>query len=173
MRTLGFRTHVLVAVAAAIAVLAALGRPWYAPARLPEGDNGVHDLHGPVHDLTDAIVRWTGGADGATGWDALGQWGTALAALAVLTAVGAVGCIVPALQGAAREVLRYAALGLFCIATWKLLDTPGPNIDLEPRVGAFVAAGASLVAVTAGWAVAAAPMRRRRPSTALIGSDPL
>jgi hypothetical protein len=164
MRTLGFRTHVLVAVAAAAAVIAALGRPWYAPAQVAEGDNGIGDLHGPVHDLTDAIVRWTGGADGTTGWDALGQWGTALAALAVLTAAGAIGCVVPALQASARELLRYAALGLFCIATWKLLDSPGPNTALEPRVGAFAAAGASLIAVTAGWALAAAPLRRRRPA---------
>jgi hypothetical protein len=162
MRTLGFRTHILVAVAAAAAVIVALGRPWYATAKVPEGDNGIGDLHGPVHDLTDAIVRWTGGAESTTGWDALGQWGTALAALAALTAVGAVGCIVPAFQAGARELLRYAALGLFCIATWKLLDSPGPNTALEPRVGAFAAAGASLLAVTAGWAVAAAPLRRRR-----------
>ena len=30
MRTLGFRTHVLLAVAAAVGVIAALGSPWYA-----------------------------------------------------------------------------------------------------------------------------------------------
>jgi hypothetical protein len=167
MRTLGFRSHVLLAVAAAAGVIAALGHPWYAAAPRVEGDGGVTDLHGPVHDLTDAIVRWTGGSDGATGWDALGQWGTALAALAALTGIGAVGCLVPALQGAARELLRYAALGLFCVATWKLLDSPGPNADLEPRVGAFAAAAASLIAVTSGWAVAAAPLRRRRAGAAL------
>ena len=32
MRTLGFRTHALVALAAAVGLIAALGRPWYAPA---------------------------------------------------------------------------------------------------------------------------------------------
>jgi hypothetical protein len=168
MRTLGFRTHVLFAAAAAAAVLAALGRPWYATAPpSTEGDAGIGDLHGPIHDLTDAIVRWTGGSGGATGWDALGQWGMVLAALAALTGAGAIACLVPALQPVARELLRYAALGLFCVATWKLLDTPGPNTVLEPRIGAFAAVAASLVGVTCAWAVAAAPLRRRRPSTAL------
>jgi hypothetical protein len=168
MRTLGFRTHVLFVAAAAVAVIAALGRPWYAPVPpSTEGEAGIGDLHGPLHDLSDAVVRWAGGSEGATGWDALGQWGTVLAALAVLAGVGALACLVPALQAPARELLRYAALGLFCVATWKLLDSPGPNTALEPRIGAFVAVGASLIAVTAAWAVAAAPLRRRRPSSAL------
>ena len=34
MRTLGFRTHVLLAIAGAIGVLYSLSRPWYAAAPL-------------------------------------------------------------------------------------------------------------------------------------------
>ena len=34
MRTLGFRTHVLLAIAGAIGVLYSLGRPWYGGAGL-------------------------------------------------------------------------------------------------------------------------------------------
>jgi hypothetical protein len=77
-------------------------------------------------------------------------------------ALGALGCLVPATQGVAREVLRYASLGAFGVALWKLIDTPGPNQLMEPRVGAFIAVTAALIAVTSGSAVASAPLRRRR-----------
>jgi hypothetical protein len=163
MRTLGFRTHVLMTIAAAAGVLAALGRPWYATApQVAEAEQKIGDLHGPVEDLADAITRWAGETSGTVGWNALGHWATAIAVLAVLTAAGALGCLVPALQGVARELLRYAALACFCLATWKLLDSPGPNTLLEPRYGAFVAVGGALVSVTSGLAVAGAPLRGRR-----------
>ena len=45
MRTLGFRTHVLFALAAAAGVIAALARPWYAPATTPPA---TRDLDGPL-----------------------------------------------------------------------------------------------------------------------------
>ncbi len=158
MRTLGFRTHVLLALAAAVGVVAALARPWYAPA-IPAAESA--DLDGPLYTLTDTIARWMGETTGTTGWDALGSWGTALAVLAALTAAGAFGCLVPALQGVAREVLRYGSLGCLAIAAWKLFDSPGPNAVLEPRHGAFVAALAAAIAVMAGSAVASAPLRSR------------
>jgi hypothetical protein len=164
MRTLGFRTHVLLAVAAAVGVVVALGRPWYAPAAPPVEDEftSIGSIHGPVNALAGSVSRWVGDSAGAPGWEALGPLATAIAVLAALTAAGAAGCLVPALQGVAREVLRYAALACFGLAAWKLIDTPGPNDALEPRYGAFVAAIAALVAVTSGSAVAAAPLLRRR-----------
>lgn len=168
MRTLGFRTHVLLAVAAAAGVIAALARPWYAAA--PEAiaaEKRIGDLHGPVDDLSSAITRWAGETTGTSGWDALGHWGTAIAALAALTAAGALACAVPSLQGVARELLRYPALACFCLVTWKLIDSPGPNAALEPRYGAFVAVGAALVAVTSASAVAGAPLRRRADASPL------
>jgi hypothetical protein len=158
MRTLGFRTHALLALAAAAGVVAALARPWYAPA-IPVQESA--DLDGPLYTLTDTISRWMGETTGTTGWDALGPWGTALAAAAALTALGAFGCLVPSLQGVAREALRYGSLACLAIAAWKLFDSPGPNAALEPRHGAFVAALAAAVAVTAASAVAAAPLRSR------------
>ena len=158
MRTIGFRTHALLALAAAVGVVAALARPWYAPA-IPAAETA--DLDGPLYTLTDTIARWLGETTGTTGWDALGSWGTALAVLAALTAAGAFGCLVPALQGVAREALRYGSLGCLAIAAWKLFDSPGPNAALEPRHGAFVAALAAAIAVMAGSAVAAAPLRSR------------
>ena len=158
MRTLGFRTHVLLALAAAAGVVAALARPWYAPAAATPV---AEDLDGPLYTLSDTMSRWIGGTAGTTGWDALGPWGTALAAFAAVTGLGAFGCLVPTLQGAAREALRCGSLGCLAIAAWKLLDSPGPNAALEPRYGVFVAALAAAVAVMAGSAVAAAPLRSR------------
>jgi len=165
MRTLGFRTHVLLAVAAAVGVIAALGRPWYANAPQPvqEAELAIGSLHGPANGLTAGIERWVTETAGTTGWDALGVWGTVLAALAVLTAVAAIGCLVPSFQGVARELLRYGALACFGVAVWKLVDQPGANDALELRFGAFVAVGAALVALSSGGAVAAAPLRRRTP----------
>jgi hypothetical protein len=164
MRTLGFRTHALLAVAAAIGVLAALAEPWYAPAppAVQDPQRAIGSLHGPVDGLSAGIGRWISETSGTSGWDALGTWGTVLAALAALTALGALGCLVSGLQGVAREVLRYSALAVFGIAVWKLIDTPGPNEAMEPRFGAFVATAAALIAVTSGSAVAAAPLKRRR-----------
>ena len=82
------------------------------------------------------------------------------------------GCLVPAIQGIAREALRYAALACVAVAAWKLVDSPGPNEALELRFGAFVAAGAALVAFSSGSTVAAAPLRRRVPAPAYTPPAP-
>jgi hypothetical protein len=163
MRTLGFRTHALLAVAAAIGVIAALAEPWYAPAPQAAAMDGttVGSLRGPVDGLAAGMQRWVSDSVGTAGWDALGVWATVLAACAALTAVGALGCLVPAIQGVAREALRYGGLATFGVALWKLIDTPGPNAAMEPRLGAFVAVGAALIAVSSGSAVAGAPLKRR------------
>jgi hypothetical protein len=164
MRTLGFRTHALLTIAAAVGVIASLAEPWFAPA--PETVNQAGDsigtINGPVDGLAAGMQRWLTDTAGASGWDGLGNWGSVLAALAALTALGALGCLVPATQGVAREALRYGALGTFGVALWKLIDTPGPNQLMEPRMGAFIAVAAALIAVTSGSAVASAPLRRRR-----------
>jgi|SRR4051794_637715 hypothetical protein len=170
MRTLGFRTHILLAVAAAVGVISALGEPWYAsPPRVVQGDPGQIGS-GPVEGLSAGISRWVTGTSGVNGWDALGSWGPILAGAAALTALGGLGCLVPALQGVAREALRYGALAAFGITVWKLIDSPGPNAALEPRFGAFVATIAALIAVTSGGAVAAAPLQRRRRATVFASS---
>ena len=174
MRTLGFRTHVLLAVAAAVGVIAALDRPWYAKAPQPVGEptGGIGSLQGPVDGLAEGVMRWFTESQGTTGWDALGVWSTVLAALAALTAVGAVGCLVPALQGAARELLRYGSLACVGVTLWKLFDPPGSNAAFELRLGAFLAAGAALAAMSSGAAVAAAPLRRRRVAPAAYAPPP-
>ena len=164
MRTLGFRTHVLLTVAAAVGVIAALARPWYAaaPPVASDANAGIGTIQGPVDSLAAGVERWVSVSEGTTGWDALGVWGTVIAALAAVTAVGALACLLaPALQGIARDVLRYGALACAGVVVWKLIDTPGPNTVLELRFGAFVAAAAALIAFSSGSAVAAAPLRHR------------
>jgi hypothetical protein len=162
MRTLGFRTHVLVAVGAAVGVIAALARPWYAPAPAPlEDKSAVGTLTGPVDGISAGLERMISQTGGITGWDALGVWGTVVAALAAVTAVAALACLVPAVQGVAREALRYGALACLGIVVWKLVDSPGANTDLELRFGAIVSAAAALIAFSSGSAVASAPLRRR------------
>jgi hypothetical protein len=174
MRTLGFRTHVLLAVAAAIGVIAALGRPWYAkpPEPTKESAESIGSLHGPANGFSEGVQRWVSETAGTSGWDALGVWGTVLAALAALTAVAALGCLLPSVQGVAREVLRYSALACFGVALWKLVDQPGANDALELRFGAFVAVGAALVALSSGGAVAASPLRRRRSAATYTAPPP-
>ena len=44
MRTIGFRSNILFAIAAAIGVIAALGRPWYAPAVKGDEDAQMESL---------------------------------------------------------------------------------------------------------------------------------
>src|SRR5262245_2577480 len=173
MRTLGFRSHVLLAAAAAIGVIASLARPWYAvapPAVI--GEKGVGTLQGPVEGLAAGIGRWVTQTDGRTGWDALGTWGTVIATLAVVTAAGALACLVPALQGVACEALRYATLACVGVVVWKLIDTPGPNDELELRFGALVAAAGALIAFSSGAAVASTPLRHRTTAPAPYAPPP-
>jgi hypothetical protein len=165
MRTLGFRTHVLLAIAAAAGLIFTLDRPWYAPAPpVPPDEPGIGDINGPMNRFAEGAERWVTSADGTTGWDSLGHWGIALAAMAGIAGLGALGCMVPALQSLGRDVLRYAALAALVIAGLKLVNPPGDNGTHELRNGALAAAGAAVVLLTAAFSVAAAPLRRRIPS---------
>jgi hypothetical protein len=169
MRTLGFRTHVLLAVAAATGVIAALGKPWYAPAP-SAAETSAATLGGSTHGIRGTLERLATESVGTTGWDALGVWGAVLAVLAAVTAVGALGCLVPGLQGGAREVLRFGGLACFALVAWKVLDHPGDGLEL--RIGAAVAGVAALVACTSGSAVASAPLRRRQRTAVAYAPAP-
>ena len=96
-----------------------------------------------------------------------------IAALAGVTALGALGCLVPALQGLAREraALRRPRLRS---ASWcgSSSTRPGPNAELELRFGAFVAAAAALIAFSSGSAVASTPLRHRRTAPAAYAPPP-
>jgi hypothetical protein len=160
MRALGLRTHVLLALAAAAGLVATLSRPWYAPAPVLEQPAGIGDINGPLNSFFGALQRWVGDPAGTTGWDSLDHAGLALAAMAGVAALGALSCLAPPLQTLGRDLLRYGALAVFALAAWKLLDSPGPNAELELRHGALAAAGCAVVLLTCGLGVANAPPRR-------------
>ena len=161
MRTLGFRTHVLLALAAAAGLVATLGRPWYAPPPPPaDQEVGIGDINGPLNGFFDGLERWVTDPVGATGWEALDHVGLALAAMAGVAALGALACLIPPLQALGRDLLRYGSLAAFAIVAWKLLDPPGSNTAFELRNGALAGAGTVLVLLTCGLAVANAPLRR-------------
>jgi hypothetical protein len=165
MRTLGFRTHILLVLAGAVGVVASLGRPWYAKAPPPPADNSqTFDVHGPLYSLLDAMGRWVGEPGGTTGWAALGTSGLVLAGAAALAAVCAMGCTVPSLQGLCAEPLRYISFAAFGLALWRLVDSPGPNDVLELRLGALIAiVSATMLWVSAQGVASAPPLRRVTP----------
>jgi hypothetical protein len=165
MRTHGFRTHVLLALAAAAGVVAALDRLWYAPApdAKPSESGDIGDINGPLNALFEGIRRWVTNQDGSSGWDTLGHWGVALAAMAAVAGIGALACMVSALQPLGRDLLRYGAFAVFGIALWKLVDPPGTNATHELRHGALAAFGCAVVLLTCAMGVAKAPLRRKSP----------
>ena len=165
MRTHGFRTHALLALAAAVGVIAALGRPWYAAAPQPveEDLNAIGKLHGPVDGLTNGIARWFSETAGATGWDSLGVVGTAIAAMAARDGGRCARLPDPGDPGRGA---RGAALRLACVLRPRAVEADrharAPTQLLEPRYGAFLATAAALIALTSGTAVASAPLTRSR-----------
>ena len=165
MRTLGFRTHVLLAIAGAIGVLYALSRPWYATAPPPKDDKaGIGDIHGPLNQFLDGAKRWASGGDGVSGWQALDLWGQIIAAMVGVAVIGALLCLaVPRLQGLGRDLARYGSLAALALIAWKLVDPPGDNGTWELRVGALLAGLFAIVLFTCASGVANAPLRRKIP----------
>jgi hypothetical protein len=138
MRTLGFRTHVLLTLIACGGIVAALGMPWSASG--PERES-----EGTLDHALEALGRVVGAADGTGARAALGGWAVLLTSLVVLTAVMAVLCMLAVAHGLSREILRLSALAILGIVAWKMIDPPGDEL----RRGALVAA-------------ASAPLKRRR-----------
>jgi hypothetical protein len=169
MRTHGFRTHILLVVAGVVAVLASFDRPWYARAPAPfTGDASIGEVNGPLYGLFHGLQRWVTATNGRTGWHALDTLGEVIAGLALFSAVAAVACMVPLLQGLVAEPLRYASLALLALVAWKVLDPPGPNNLWELRHGALVGGCGALVAGICAQAVASAPSRRRSVTPAYV-----
>src|SRR5918994_576657 len=90
MRTLGFRTHVLLAKT--------------------EDETGIGDIHGPLNAFFDGVERWATSSDGVAGWQALDHWGQIVAAMAAVAVLGSIACLVPSLQGLGRDLARYGSL---------------------------------------------------------------
>jgi hypothetical protein len=173
MRTLGFRTHVMLAIAGAIGILYSLSRTWYAPAPLPkEEDAGIGDIHGPLNAFFDGAKRWAGSGDGTSGWLALDHWGQMIAAMATVAVIGTIMCCTPRMQVLGRDLARYGAFAALAIVAWKLVDPPGANGASELRSGALIAGVFALVLFTCASAVAAAPLRRKVPQRSFQAPPP-
>jgi hypothetical protein len=153
MRTIGFRSNILVAIAAGFGVIAALGRPWYGPSAAPTDAR--------MEDLFRGIGRAFTESDGVTGWAALATADKLIAGLAVATVLLLVLALAAGLQPHVQPLARWSALATFAVVVVKLIDEPGANGLSEPRHGAFVALAAAAVLVASAATVAAAPQRRK------------
>ena len=173
MRTLGFRTHVLFALAAAAGLVLTLSRPWYgqAPPKAPEKTADIGDINGPLTGFFDGLKRWGTNTDGTSGWQALDHWAMAIAVMAAIAAIGVLMLMLPAVQQLGRDLVRYSALAAFGIVVWRLLDTPGSG-NLELRNGALAGAAFALVLLVTGSAAAAAPLRRKVPQRHFVPPPP-
>jgi hypothetical protein len=152
MRSMAFRTHVLLTLVAAFGVSSALHMPWYG--RAP---GGPAYIDGPMDRTLEVVGRAVAAGDGIDGHAALGAWATVIACLAGFTALMAVLCLTEALFGAAREGARLGALATLAVIAWRLVDHPADEL----RHGAIVAACCALVLTGAAMSVASAPLRRK------------
>jgi hypothetical protein len=155
MRTLGFRSNILFAIAAAIGVVAALDRPWYG--RSPAATEAQ------MEDFFGGVARAFSEPTGTTGWVALENADRLIAGLAVGTVLLLALALVPALQLHVQVLARWSAFATFGVIAVKLVDEPGSNALSEPRQGVFIALGAAAVLVASAMTVASAPARRRTP----------
>jgi hypothetical protein len=155
MRTFGFRSNILFAIAAACGVIAALSRPWYGPSRAA--------TDAQMEDLLSGVGRALTESGGTDGWAALETADRLLAGLAVFTAALLVLTIVPSLQRHIQPLARWGALAVVGVVLVKLVDGPDAASVSEPRNGIFLALLASLVLLASTWTVAAAPSRKRVP----------
>ena len=174
MRTQGFRTHVLLVLAGVVAVLGSLQRPWYGQAPPPAPEQAAHigDVNGPLEGFFQGIRRWVSDPSGVTGWDALGTVGQVIAALAVVAALAALGCMAGEIQRFVSEPLRYAAVAVLALVAWKLVDPPGANTAWELRHGALIGAGGAIVLAVCAQSVASAPRRKRVVTPRYVAPPP-
>ena len=163
MRTIGFRSNILFAIAAAFGVIAALGRPWYAPTPGAGKDNGVGELPSTMEDFFSGVGRAFSGSGGTSGWDALERTDMVIAGLALATVALLLLTFVPAIQLHVQALARWTSVATFLVVFVKLVDEPGSNSMTEPRQGVMIALGAAAALVASSMTVAAAPSRRRTP----------
>jgi hypothetical protein len=155
MRTIGVRSNILVAIAAACGVIAALGRPWYGP---PLPATGAE-----MEDMFTGIGRALLEPTGTSGWDALQTADRVAAGLAAGTALLLVLALVPSVQPFAPALARWTSLATVAVIAVELIGGPGGARMSELRHGGLLALAAALVLLTCAWTVATAPSRRRTP----------
>jgi hypothetical protein len=171
MRTIGFRSNVLFIIASAFGLLAALGRPWYAPSPVPTAEEAsIGDVQGPVENFFLRLGREVGSDNGTTGWHAFTSTDMILAALAVIAVVAAIGALTPGIEQPAREVLRIATLAMLGIVVVKLVNTPDAAGLVERRQGAWIALGVTGIMASSASTLYNAPLARRKRGPSLYDS---
>ena len=168
MRTIGFRSNVLFILAAAFGLVAALGRPWYAPtpAQTPE-EVRIGDVHGPVEEFFTRLAREFTTEGGTTGWHAFNTTDTILCVLIGVAVVSALCTLVPAIQQPAREVLRLMTLAMLGIVVVKLVNTPDHIGLVERRQGVWIALGVTGIMASSAATLYNAPLMRRKAGPSL------
>ena len=174
MRTISFRSNVLFIIAAAVGLVASLGRAWYAtsPAVTPE-EKQIGDVHGPVEQFFLRLSREFTTASGTTGWDAFSTTDTLLVALVGVAVVSALCALIPAIEQPARELLRLAAFGTLGIVVVKLANTPDAAGLVERRQGAWIALGVAGIMASSANTICSAPLLRRKPAGRSLYDSPV
>lgn len=167
MRSLGFRTHVLYALASAAGLVLSLGRTWYAPApAAPTTSTGtVGEMPDTISQFFAGLQRSITQAGGSSGWQQLDTAATFLIALAAILAVCALGTLVPRLQRGAASGAQLASLLALATVVLEVVDQPGGRGAVEARLGGWIALASAVLGLTAAMQLCSAP-RRRRPASA-------
>jgi predicted anti-sigma-YlaC factor YlaD len=168
MRSLGFRTHVLYALASAAGLIASLGRTWYAPApAAPAPDGTVGEMPDTISQFFAGLSRSVTQQGGAAGWQQLDSAASFLLALGVILALCALGSLVPRLQRGAASGAQLAALLALATVALELVDQPGGRAATEARLGGWIALASVLLGLGASMHLCSAP-RRRRPAAKAV-----
>jgi hypothetical protein len=173
MRTIGFRSNVLVIIAAAAGLLAALGRPWYArsPVQTAE-ESRIGDVQGPVEQFFSRLAREFTSEDGTTGWAAFHSTDTILAVLVAIAVVTALGTLIVGVEQPCREVLRIVTLAMLGIVVVKLANTPDSVGLIERRQGAWIALGVTGIMASSAATLYNAPLHRKKTTRSLYQVPP-
>jgi hypothetical protein len=173
MRTIGFRSNVLFIIAAAVGLLAALGRPWYAkaPVQTPE-EARIGDVQGPVEQFFSRLAREFTNEDGVTGWAAFHSTDTILAVLAAIAIVTALGTLIVGVEQPCREVLRLVTLATLGVVVVKLANTPDSVGLIERRQGAWIALGVTGIMASSASTLYNAPLHRKKTTRSLYQATP-
>jgi hypothetical protein len=165
MRSLGFRTRVLYALASSAGLVFSLGRTWYAPApAAPTASEArVGEMPDTISQFFAGLQRSISQAGGSTGWQQLDTAATFLVALAAILAVCAVGTLVPRLQRGAASGAQLASLLALATVVLEVVAQPGGRDAVEGRLGGWIALASAVLGFTAAMQLYSAP-RRRRPA---------
>jgi hypothetical protein len=161
MRTTGFRSNILFAIAAAFGIVVALDRTWYGPSASAAGERQIGDVPSTMEDFFSGIGRAFSSEQGINGWDALQTADRLIAGLAIATALLLVLTLVPSLQLQVQALARWSSIATFGVIAVKLFDEPGANSFHEPRHGLLIALGSAAVLVASAMTLVSAPARPR------------